>query len=211
VTFRQLADLVDERLDATERAEVAAATAADPDARATEHWLRGFVETARAIPLADASPLVEQRLRQHFARWAQAQEVLSAPTVRVRAELVFDSRRDRALAGVRGDTETVDLGYGCEQAELLVNLLPDRDGRVKVSGQVLLTAETTAPIFEVGVGAADGWRTAESDELGRFRLGGLPAARTELRLGNGEVEICAVLDLQDPAGDDSAGRQPPGT
>ena len=200
-----LADLSDGRLgpEARERAE--RALAADPEAQATYRWLQGFLETTRAVPLEPGSALLEQRLDQHFGRWIHAQEVLSAPTERVRAELVYDSRHDLALAGVRGGTtysdEAISLVYACEQGELSIEVLPDDHGdqdRMRLLGQMMLFDDTSAPIFEASAVTLGARRVTESDEFGRFRIDQVSRADTELRVGNGLVEISAGIDLGDP-------------
>ncbi len=214
----QLADLRDGRLapEASERAERALAD--DPEAQATDRWLRGFGETAAAIPLQPGSALLEQRLKQHFARWIQAQEVLSAPSEQIRAELTYDSRRDRSLTGVRGAAyadETISLVWECEHGELSIEVLPDEqhDDQVRLLGQVLLNADSDAPIFEAAAVTEGSRRVAESDEFGRFRIEQVRRSDTELKVGNGLLEISATIELGDPrrSGQSGQAAEPPDT
>lgn len=71
--FRTLLDWLDGRLDA-DRAERVAAQLAEADERTlrTVDWVRGFLTTARELPLEEPPPVVRQRLKQYFARWSQA-------------------------------------------------------------------------------------------------------------------------------------------
>jgi hypothetical protein len=70
--FRVLLDWLEGRLDA-DRAERVAAQLAEADVRIlhTVDWLRGFLTTARELPLEEPPPIVRQRLKQHFARWSR--------------------------------------------------------------------------------------------------------------------------------------------
>jgi hypothetical protein len=75
--FRTLLDWLEGRLDA-DRAERVAAQVAEADERTlrTVDWLRGFLTTARELPLEEPPPIVRQNLRQYFARWSRAQAAL---------------------------------------------------------------------------------------------------------------------------------------
>lgn len=108
--FRMLLDWLEGRLDA-DRAERVAAQVAEADERTlcTVDWLRGFLTTARELPLEEPPPIVRQSLKQYFARWSRIQAVLR----RVHVEPLFDNRRDAALAGVDAatDDDAIDLVY----------------------------------------------------------------------------------------------------
>ena len=113
--FRTLLDWLEGRLDA-DQAERVAAQVAEADERTlrTVDWLRGFLTTARELPLEEPPPIVRQSLKQYFARWSRAQAVPAQEPRRVHAELLFDSRRDMALAGVRAataDDDAIHLVY----------------------------------------------------------------------------------------------------
>jgi len=98
--FRTLLDWLEGRLDADGAERVAAQVAdADEQTLRTVDWLRGFLTTARELPLAEPPPIVRQSLKQYFARWSRAQAAPAQEPRRVHAELLFDSRRDMALAG----------------------------------------------------------------------------------------------------------------
>ena len=70
--FRALLDWLEGRLDA-DRADRVAAQVAEADERIfrTLDWLRGFLTTARELPLEEPPPIVRQRLRGHFAHWSR--------------------------------------------------------------------------------------------------------------------------------------------
>ncbi len=70
--FRVLLDWLEGRLDA-DRAERIAAQVTEADERIvrTVDWLRGFLTTARDLPLEEPPPVVRQRLKQHFSRWSR--------------------------------------------------------------------------------------------------------------------------------------------
>jgi hypothetical protein len=75
--FRTLLDWLESRLE-TDRAERVAAQVAEADEqtlRAVE-WLRGFLITARELPLEEPPPIVRQSLKQYFARWSRAPAAL---------------------------------------------------------------------------------------------------------------------------------------
>ena len=202
--FRRVADYVDGRLDgpdhAAERATVVHQLSISAQARATEKWLRDLTRTARRVPLVERSPLVEQRLRHYFTRWAHAQNVLTRPVPRFTAIIVADSRLDRPLAGVRGGgTDTaVSLLYACDVGELALDLKPTAAGTVTVDGQLLLDANTESPYFGVSAVVDGSRQVTESDDLGRFRFAALDPVAITLRLDNGELEIAAKLDLSPP-------------
>jgi hypothetical protein len=73
---RTLLDWLDGRLDA-DAAERVAVWVAGGDERTvrTVEWLRGFLATARLLPLEEPPPSVRQGLRVYFARWSRARGV----------------------------------------------------------------------------------------------------------------------------------------
>lgn len=69
-SFRTLLDWLDGRLDADRATRVAAQVAeADERTLRTVDWVRGFLTTARELPLEEPPPIVRQRLKQYFVRW----------------------------------------------------------------------------------------------------------------------------------------------
>jgi hypothetical protein len=82
--FRTLLDWLEGRLDA-DAAERVAAQVAEADERTlrTVDWLRGFLTTARLLPLEEPPPVVRQGLRQYFARWRLTQAITAQEPRRV--------------------------------------------------------------------------------------------------------------------------------
>jgi hypothetical protein len=203
--FRTLLDWLESRLDA-DQAERVAAQVADADERTlrTVDWLRGFLTTARELPLEEPPPIVRQSLKQYFARWSRARAVPAQEPRLVHAELLFDSRRDMALAGVRAaasDDDTIHLAYTAEQGDLLIDVYRAGTGAVRLDGQVLLAKPQGAPIFEASVsGPGFTVRTVDGDELGRFTLHEVPEGHCQLMASNGLITMAADLDLG-PGGD----------
>ena len=76
--LRTLLDWLEGRLD-TERAERVAAQVAEADEQTLRmvQWLRGFLATARDLPLEEPPPIVRQSLKQYFARWSRAPAALA--------------------------------------------------------------------------------------------------------------------------------------
>jgi hypothetical protein len=205
--FGTLLDWLEGRLDPATAEQVAARVAeADERTRCTVDWLRGFLVTARVLPLHEPPPIVRQSLRQHFARWSRARAELDQRPREVHVQLLFDSRQDLAPAGVRagaGDDDAVHLVYTAEEGDLLVDVYRIGAGSVRLDGQVLLARPQGAPVFEASVvGARFTVRTTDGDELGRFSLRDVPETDCRLRASNGLITIVADLDL-DPGGDQS--------
>lgn len=197
-SFARIADWVEGRFEPDVAAQLAATVEADPELRASAAWLTDFEALTRALPLEEPPPLVQQRLRQHFDRWSIAQAVLEQPVPMSVADLVFDSRLDRPLAGVRGASEddAFHLAFQSELADLVVDVRPRPDGLLDLSGQVLPAAADAAPVFEASIrGGGSPRRCVDGDVLGRFELSGVSAEAAELWVGNGELEIVAALRL----------------
>lgn len=197
--FAELLDWLEDRLEPSQAAEVAAAVAGgDVRTRGTVEWLRGFLAAAQALPLAEPPPIVRQSLAQAFDRWRRARAELDQQPRLVRAQLLFDSREDVAAAGLRAVVsggEVVHLAYTMEAGDLLLDVYEAGQGRVRLEGQVLL-AEPGPPVFEVSVSSPGCTvRTIDGDELGRFSLREVPQARCQLRATNGVITIVAELNL----------------
>lgn len=187
-----LLDWIEGRLDASSAARVDAAVAAgDPATIATVDWLRDFARLARSMPLHDPPPIVRQHLRRHFRRESRSRPDPAYEPVRLVATPLFDSRRDLALAGMRGvdePGEVVHLAFSTDQADLVLDVTPQGPHEVSIEGQVLLADVGEARVFEAtAVGPAGLIRTVDGDELGRFWLAAVPVDTTELRVTNGEV------------------------
>ena len=172
----------------------------DQQSAASAEWLEEVMDLARAMPLHTPPPIIQQNLRRYFDRWSQARAALDRPKLELRAVLLFDSRLDLAPVGVRGSTDadgSVHLAYTTDHADLVLDVTRVGAGLVRLDGQVLLTEEGQAPIFEAAViGPSGVRRTIDGDALGRFSLTDVTEDADELQVTNGEVTILAELDLR---------------
>lgn len=199
-SFATLIDWLEGRLDTDESARVSARLAAgDGRTRSAVRWLQDFLGMARAFPAPEPPPIVRQNLRQHFLRWHKAQEALRAGPLLVEAALLFDSRQDLAVAGVRGAAETDEayhLAYTTAGCDLVVDVRRVADGRVRLDGQVLPGDPEAAPVFSAEAsGSGFTVRTVDGDELGRFTLADVPAGPCRLEVSNGETTLRTKLNL----------------
>ncbi len=199
-SFELLADWIDGRLDGPAAEAIERAVADDERTAASVAWLREFVDTAGELPLHEPPPIVRQWLGQHFARWHEARAALRRAPVELPASLLFDSRVDVVLAGVRaGDTQddTFHLAYVTEGADLVLDVCRTRPGRLRMDGQLLTEQPILAPAFEATAsGPAGETHTIGGDELGRFCLPDVADTIHRLRVTNGEVAVNATLDLR---------------
>lgn len=197
--FATVLDWVEGRLDEEAAARVAEAAVHDPRVREIVAWLRGFHGAAAALPLVDPPPIVGQRLRQYFRRWARAREELAREPVEVVARMLFDSRQDVALVDLRAadaDTDIAHLAFTSDPADVVLDVRRLGPGRVRIEGQVLpadgveraYAVEATGPrmtaVHSVG-----------GDRQGRFLLAELPDRVDRLRLDSGELVLLVQLDV----------------
>lgn len=172
----------------------------DPGLRADIDWVLRLYQSSTDLPLVDPPPLLRQRLRQQFKRWAREQTPFEPSGLELSATLVFDSRRDRLAVGMRGvgpKEGTVHLVWRTEIAEVLVQARRQDCGLVQLDGQVLLGHDTSAPVFEVSVLGPDvAVRVIDGDAFGRFHAR-VPDTVDQLMLTNGELTLYAPLDLVD--------------
>jgi hypothetical protein len=202
--FQELVDWIDGRVDDPAAARIAAwVESGDPHTCRMVDWLCGFMATARALPLHAPPPLVRQNLNQYFKHWSRGRAAGPRPTRLFEARLLFDSRRDVALAGARAATDStasVHMAFSTDVADLVLDAHPLGAGHIRLDGQVLPFEPLTAPVFDIEVeGEGFSARTVDGDELGRFSLADVPSGVRRLRAGNGEITIVADFDLTDPS------------
>jgi hypothetical protein len=203
--FPILVDWVEGRLDPATAAGVSEAVrAGDPQATADVEWLRGFLDLAHEMPLHKPPPIISQNLCRYYGRWSRARATLDHPRLELNAILLFDSRLDLAPVGVRGPNDSegfVHLAYTTDRADLVLDISLVGGRVARLDGQVLLTDDDQAPIFEaVAAGPSGARRTVDGDALGYFCLVDVPEDANELRVTNGEMAIVVPLDLR---GEDS--------
>lgn len=133
----------------------------DDDALLAE--LRAIAGRADPIP-----ELVDQAARDAFS-WRDVDAQLAA--------LTYDSAAAaRPLAGVRGSTDTRALSFALD--EIAIELEIEEHGDVRrILGQL-----APAGAAEVELRHPSGTRQAEVDDLGRFRLDGVPVGPCSLRV-----------------------------
>jgi hypothetical protein len=197
--FAMVLDWVEGRLDPAAAARVADAAVHDPRVREIVAWLRRFHGAAAALPLGDPPPVVGQRLRQYFRRWARAREDPGREPVEVVARMLLDSRQDVALVDLRAADTGADiahLAFTSEPADVVLDVRRLGPGRVRIEGQVLPTdgvdrvcaVEATGPrmtaVHSVG-----------GDRHGRFVLPELPDRAERLRLDSGELVLVVQIDV----------------
>ncbi len=199
-TFTAILDWLEGRLD-SEAANLVERSIAAGDEKTirTLGWLRGFIDTTRSHPLHQPPPLVRQRLRQHFADWSRARRPLDRPLEEFSSALLFDSRRDLALTGVRAADdadETAHLAYTSEVADLVVDASRTEPGRFRIQGQVLPLDPASSPVFEALIVGTDFTRrTVDGDDMGRFAFDDVPETVSKLRVTNGAFSMEAELRL----------------
>jgi hypothetical protein len=199
--FATVLDWVEGRLDPAVAARVAEAAVHDPRVREIVAWLRNFHRAAAAIPLVDPPPIVGQRLRQYFRRWARAREELAREPVEVVARMLFDSRQDVALVDLRAadseaDVDIAHLAFTSDPADVVLDVRRLGPGRVRIEGQVLpadgvdraYAVEATGPRMTAV-------RSVSGDRHGRFQLPELPDRVDRLRLDSGELVLLVQFDV----------------
>ena len=199
-SFATLLDWLEGRLDPDTASQVSDHVASgDRRTRSRVRWLTDFLGIARAFPAPEPPPVVRQHLRQYFRRWHKAQEALRADPLVVQAAVLFDSRQDLALAGVRGGDESDEayhLAFTTAVGDLVVDVRRVADGRVRLNGQVLPGDPEAAPVFTAeAAGRGFSVRTVDGDELGRFTLAEVPAGPCRLEVSNGDMTVWAALHL----------------
>ncbi len=97
MSFEDVVDWVEGRLDRERGDQVAAAVRADPALAAAAAWMHQFRDTTAGTVLMEPPPSVRDALRRRFAALRPAPPT---PVERLRAALVYDSAA-LGLAGVR--------------------------------------------------------------------------------------------------------------
>ncbi|MEZ4677630.1 MAG: hypothetical protein R2932_25785 [Caldilineaceae bacterium] len=152
VTFEQLVDWVEGKLDATDAALVAAAVAANPELQTTIDWLEQFSSVRQQVTLADPPSTVQRALMARFVERHQPTTATMQPSAqqapeettpgffqRLLATLTFDSSTGLAPAGVRSATTPDERQYLYHTAiaEIALNVQQDSNlPQVTLWGQV---------------------------------------------------------------------------
>ena len=197
--FATVLDWVEGRLDPAAAARVAEAAVDDPRVREIVAWLGSFHRAAAAIPLVDPPPIVGQRLRQYFRRWARAREELAREPVEVVARMLFDSRQDVALVDLRAAdtaTDVTHLAFTSDPADVVLDVRRLGPGRVRIEGQVLpADGADRAYAVEATGSRMTAVHSVGGDRHGRFQLPELPDRVDRLRLDSGELVLIVQFDV----------------
>lgn len=156
--------------------------------RGERHWLEDILEVAEWLPLPEVPPVVS-RVLHSLIEGPRALESHAA-------ELVRDTRRDRSLAGVRGNAVSDDwsLTYTSEIADLVIDVWPQPTGEIAVEGQLLPHAGLAGAV-RASVSGPTTVRV-DGDELGRFRFDQLSEDPYRIAVDDGRIEVTAHLDLE---------------
>lgn len=157
---------------------------------ADSHWLAQVLQAAATLPLPEVPPVLTQDLKALM----QTDDLIAA----FDAHLVADSRSQHQLAGVRGTDQSQgwSLSFTSEIADLVIDVWPDPSGRFNVEGQVMAYGAAESA-YRASVSGPQEVH-ADGDGLGRFELGVLEPGSYRLNVGNGRIELSAVLDLEEP-------------
>ena len=107
-----------------------------------------------------------------------------APWRRTIAALVYDSQRQRPVAGARA-VVTTERRLLFETDDLAIDLEVDRDRttrRLRLLGQIMADQPHRVPAWVIATGAS-GYLETETDDLGQFALEGLVAGTHRLVIG----------------------------
>ncbi len=183
-TYDRLVAFAAGELSGTAAAEVEAIAARDPEAAAVIRRFRLAVETGRRDDSVAPPADVLSRARALFAsRPAPARAGLLDALRRIIAELVYDSRLQPALAGVRGVGRSRQLSFESELADIDVEIEPltgESPERLRVSGQIArrggAPAAGAAPlgISLAAPGSLEALSSATADPRGMFSMNAIP-------------------------------------
>lgn len=200
IAFATLLDWLEDRLPPDAAAAVAERVrVGSPELRETVEWLREFLEFSRTHKLHDVPPVVGQSLQQAFRDRGQGRDA-AAPR-RLQPSLLFDSRSDRELVGVRGGPlaragGAIHLAFTCPDADLLLDVTVRPEGDFDLVGQVLMRGDAGPPVFEATVLAGGrASRSVDGDDLGRFRFTRQPAPLERLTATNRDIVLEIPLDI----------------
>lgn len=177
------------RLSAESHAALVADFVAADRAGDDAPWLHRLAQAAERLPLVEPPPALRQEVRDLFD-----------PPLRtdLEAVMVFDSRTDRTLVGIRGDDAPGwSMVYTSEVADVAIDVWPLGPDAYDVDGHVMAHG-----------GVSQGWRIrlvttpgsewVDADELGRFRLTDLGAISHGVVIESSRNRMVIGFDLGDP-------------
>ena len=174
VSYEQLIEYAAGELDFEAADTVKRHLASSPDASAI---VRRFQMVAEALRRDDSQAPSEDVLAQAKALFAN-RRIASAPglletAARVIAELVYDSRPQVALAGVRGAATAYQLSFQSERADVDLEVGPHEDeGSVlcRISGQITPSrkSDVVRTVAFAAPGTTEMASTIKPDQYGVF-------------------------------------------
>ncbi|TQK71273.1 hypothetical protein [Nocardioides sp. SLBN-35] len=199
VRFTDIVDWYEGRLDPAAADEVQRAIdAGDERTWSAVRWLQRFNAASASLQLSAPPPIVRQNLRQAFRDWAAIRPVDSSAPRSVVAALIFDSRQGPTRTGTRsgaGDDGTVHLAFGSDDVDVMLDVTPLGEHRVRIEGQVLPVDADTSPVFRASVVAGgETFRTVEGDRLGRFAFDSVPDDVCEVVAENRDLRVSVRLE-----------------
>lgn len=197
LTFELLLAYAAGELTPGQAAEVAAKLAADPEAARRAAQIRATIEALRTDDTQPAPPATRAAAVQLFRPRGP---VASAPGLianlrRIVADLVFDSRAQPALAGLRGAGRSYQLSYTSEPADVDLDVTAEAEQR-QVRGQVSVTGAARAiEVRWTRAGSEQPLPGVTPDEHGAFAFR-TPPGNFELQVRVGEdVVVLANLEI----------------
>ena len=174
VSYEQLIAYAAGELDGEAAERVKRHLASSHEGSAIVRRFQMVAETLRRDDSQAAPADVLARVKALFAdrRMATSPGLLET-AVRMIAELVYDSRPQVALAGVRGAATAYQLAFESERADVDLEVEPDADagsGLRRISGQITLSRESdeVRSVAFVSPGTSEVASTIKPDEHGVF-------------------------------------------
>lgn len=192
--FTDIVDWYDGRL-APQDAEIVQRSLDSGDARTRGivEWLQTFRAAATALPLSTPPPQVRHNLRRAFDTWAAARPSRPGSPRFTTASLIFDSRRGHAIAGARSglaQENAVHLAFASDETDVMLDMTPLGEDRMRIDGQVLPNTIETADVFVVRtLDEGETRESVDSDRLGRFCFPSIPDDTSELLAENDDLRV----------------------
>ena len=123
-------------LDPADAIEVETTLAATPASKADLARITALLATMRSDSSEEPPATVVSRAKAIFRRREVTAPGWLDRLTAIIAECIFDSRREVALAGVRGDDEGIQLAFETADAEIDLQAEPTDGGRWRIIGQV---------------------------------------------------------------------------
>lgn len=169
----ELIAFVEGRLDEADACRIAEAVAASSELQREVRLIQSILESAKDEPLRNPPGYFIERTMAAFRRLRahSGHEPKAASAIRhIIARLLFDSRREPALAGMRGGSHRRHLTYGSDLGRVDLQISrPGREPQRLIRGQFVPAPDA----FDVVVrhsAMGDPVSRAQADERGGFRF-----------------------------------------